>query len=221
VGPGQRPPEDVIRYRLGDVEATRRARWAAGVGAISSLAPVGLAIVLLHRLGWAPTTGFWAIVGGLVTLVVTRAGVVYSSARRKLAALRVTLSEEDIQVASTRDGYAIARPRVARIVEIDGSLGGLRVESYPDARSGMVFEVRVPGGGEGYAEVRARLESWRTIERRGRRAPRVRVAIGALVVAGIFFVPFLLDDFVAHSKLVAAGLVAAMWLVMRGVTRGR
>jgi hypothetical protein len=220
VGPGQRAPEDVIRYRLGDAEATRRARWDAGVGAISSLAPLGLAMVLLRRLGWAPTTGFWAIVDGLVTLVLTRAVVRYSSVRRKLGALVVTLGEEDIQVVSTRDGYVIPRLRVARIVEVSGSLGGLRVESYPDAR-GVVFEARVPGGGEGYAEVRARLASWRTIERRARRAPRVRVAMGAVVVAGIFFVPFLLDDFVAHSKLVAAGLVAALWLVMRGVTRGR
>jgi hypothetical protein len=220
LGPGQRPPEDVIRYRLGDAEATRRARWGSVVGASSSLAPIALAIVLLHRLGWAPTTVFWAVVACLVVLVVTRAIAGYSSARRKLSALVVTLSEDDIHVASTRDGYAILRARVARIVEIDGSLGGLRVESYPDAR-GVVFEARVPRGGKGYAEVRARLESWRTIERRGRRAPRVRVALGALVVAGIFFVPFLLDDFVAHSKLVAAGLVAAMWLVMRVVTRGR
>jgi hypothetical protein len=210
----------VIRYRLGDAEAKRRARWGLVVGASSSLAPIALAIVLLHRLGWAPTTGFWVVVACLVALVVTRASAGYSSARRKLRALVVTLSENDIHVASTRDGYAILRARVARIVEIDGSLGGLRVESYPDAR-GVVFEARVPRGGEGYAEVRARLESWRTIERRGRRAPRVRVALGALVVAGIFFVPFLLDDFVAHSKLVAAGLVTAMWLVMRVVTRGR
>jgi hypothetical protein len=210
----------VIHYRLGDAEATRRARWGAGVGAVASLAPIGLALVLLHRLGWAPMSGFWAIVGGLVALVATRAGVGYASARRKLRALVVTLSEDDIHVASTRDGYAIASARVARIVEIGGSLGGLRVESYPDQR-GIVFEARVPAGGEGYAEVRARLESWRTIERRGRRAPGMRLAMGALVVAAIVFVPFLLDDFVARSKLVAAGLVAVMWLVMRGVTRGR
>jgi hypothetical protein len=210
----------VIRYSLGDAEATRRARWAAVVGAVSSLAPIGLAVVLLHRLGWSPTTAFWAVVGALVALVVTRASVGYGSARRKLRALVVTVGEDDIHVASTRDGYGIPRARVARIVEIDGSLGGLRVESYPDAR-GVIYEARVPRGGEGYADVRRRLESWRPIERRGRRAPRVRLALGALVVAAFFFVPFLLDDFVAHSKMIAAGLVAAMWLVMRMVTRGR
>jgi hypothetical protein len=47
------------------------------------------------------------------------------------------------------------------------------------------------------------------------------VAMGVAVVGAIFFVPFLLEDFVARSKLVAAALVAGMWLVMRVVMRGR
>jgi hypothetical protein len=59
------------------------------------------------------------------------------------------------------------------------------------------------------------------IERRGRRGPAMRVAMGVAVVAAIFFVPFLLEDFVARSKLVAVGLVAGMWLVMRVALRGR
>jgi hypothetical protein len=49
----------------------------------------------------------------------------------------------------------------------------------------------------------------------------MRVAVGVAVVAAIFFVPFLLEDFVARSKLVAAALVAGMWLVTRVVLRGR
>jgi hypothetical protein len=121
----------VIRYRLGDAEATRRACWGAGVGAVASLAPIGLAVVLLRRLGWAPTTGFWSIVGALVVLVATRAGIGYSSARRKLRALVVTLSQDDIHVASTQDGYAIASARVARIVEIGGSLVGASFWTVP------------------------------------------------------------------------------------------
>lgn len=221
MGQGQRAPQDVIRYRLGEAEATRRARWASVVRAVSALAPIALAIVLLHRLGWAPTVPFWAVVGVLVALVATRAGVGYTSTRRKLRSLVVTVSDEDIHVENARDGYSIARPRVARIVEIDGSLGGLRVESVPDARSGVVFEAQVPRGGEGYSAVRGTLEAWRTIERRGRRGPAMRLALGAAVVAAIFFVPFLLEDFVARSKLVAAVLVAGMWLVMRLATRGR
>lgn len=211
----------MIRYRLGGAEAARRARWASLVRAVSSLAPIALAIILLHRLGWAPSLAFWSVVAALVALVATRAALGYSSTRRKLRSLVVTVSDEDIHVENARDGYSIARPRVARILEVDGSLGGLRVESLPDPRSGVVFEAHVPRGGDGYTDVRGRLESWKLIERRGRRGPAMRVAMGAAVVAAIFFVPFLLEDFVARSKLVAAGLVAGMWLVMRVVLRGR
>jgi hypothetical protein len=210
----------VIRYRLGDAEATRRARWAAGLRAVSSLAPLVLAIVLLHRLGWAPTPLFWTLAGVLVTLVVVRAGLGYASSARKLRRLVVTVSDEDIHVENSRDGFAIARERVARIVEVEGGLGGLRVESVADPR-GLVFEAQVPRGGEGYADVRGKLESWRPIDRRGRRGPALRLAMGAVVVAAIFFVPFLLEDFVARSKLVAVALVLGMWLVMRVVMRGR
>jgi hypothetical protein len=221
VGPGQRSSESLIRYRLGDAEATRRARWAAALHAASSMAPLALAVVLLHRLGWAPPLAFWAVAIAIIALIATRAAVGYARASRKLRALVVTVGEGDIHVESGSSGVAIARPRVARIVEIDGSLGGLRVESLPEGRSGVVSEARVPRGGVGYADVRARLESWHPIERRGRRGPLVRVAIGVAVVAGIFFIPFLLEDFVARSKVVAAGLVAGMWLVVRAVTRGR
>jgi hypothetical protein len=211
----------VIRYQLGDAAATARARAAAAVGAVTSLAPVVFAVVLVRRIGWAPTGEFWAVVVALGALVVVRAAVAYATARRKLRALVVTVSDDDLRVESTRDGYTIDRARVARIVEVTGALGGLRVESEPDPRSGVVFVAHVPRGGEGYAEVRAHLEPWRPIERRGRRGPAVRVAIGVAVVAAIFFVPFLLEDFVVRSKLLAAGLVVGMWLAMRTALRGR
>ena len=211
----------MIRYRLGDAEATRRARWASVVRALSALAPIALAIVLLHRLGWAPTPAFRAIAAVLVALVATRAALGYSRTLRRLRTLVVTVNDEDIHVENASDGYSILRQRVARIVEVGGSLGGLRVESMPDGRSGVVFEAHVPRGGEGYADVRGRLEGWRAIERRGRRGPAMRVGVGVAVVGAIFFVPFLLEDFVARSKLVAAALVAGMWLVTRVVTRGR
>jgi hypothetical protein len=217
VGPGQRPPEGVIRYRLGDVLATRRARAAAAVGAVTSLAPVVFAVVLLTRLGWQPATPFWAVAAVLVALVVVRAAVGYGAARRRLRAMVVLLTDDDIRVETARDTYAIARTRAARIVEIDGALGGLRVESAPDPDGGGVSVVHVPRGGEAFGELRRHLARWGPIERRGRRGPLVRLAVGAVVVAGIFFVPFLLDDFVARSRIAAAGLVLGMWLVMRVV----
>jgi len=211
----------VIEYRLPQGAAERRAQAAAVVKAVTSLMPVVLAVVLLRRLGHAPNGWFWAVVAFLVALVAVRALVGYGTARRRLAALKVTVDDASIRVDGPRDGWSIPRDRVARIVEIDGSLGGVRVESVPDPRSGVVFVVDVPRGGAGWADVRAAVEQWRPIERRSRRGPAVRLLVGALVVGGIFFLPFLLDDFVARSKIVAAGLVAATWIAMRLALRGR
>jgi hypothetical protein len=211
----------VIRYRLGEAPATRRALAAAAVGALTSLAPVLLAVVLLNRLAWRLTAAFWAVAAALTVLVVVRGVVGYGVTRRRLRALVVTLGDHDVRVEAAREACVIERAQVASIVEIEGALGGLRIESLPDPRDGAVSVIHVPRGGESFAEMRACLERWRPLERRGRRGPAVRFALGAVVVAGIFFVPFLLDDFVARSKLVAAGLVVGMWLVMRAVVRRR
>jgi hypothetical protein len=221
VGARQRSPEGLTRYRFGDVGARRRARASTALAAVASLAPGVFAVVLLNKLGWHLTAMWWAVVAGLVALVLVRAVVGYGEVRRRLRELVVTVDDGDIRVEAEREGYGIERGLVAHIVEVEGALGGLRIESAPDPRSGIVTIVRVPRGGEAFGEVRARLEQWRPIERRGRQGPTVRFALGAIVVAGIFFVPFLLDDFVARSKLTAAGLVVAMWLVMRAVIRNR
>jgi hypothetical protein len=219
VGAGQHPPEGVVAYRLGDGAATRRARTMAAVGAVASLAPVIFAVVLLAKLARQPTTAFWLVAMALAVLLVARAAVAYGVTRRGLRALTVTVSENQIRREAAHDACTIGRARVHRIVEVDGMLGGLRVESQPDPDSGVVLIVQVPRGGEAFGDVRARLERWVPIERRRRRGPAVRFGVGAVVVMGIFFVPFLLDDFVARSKLIAAGLVAGMWLAMRAVLK--
>lgn len=221
MGAGQRPPADVVRYRLPPEAARRRALMATAVRGATSLAPLLLAIVLLRRLGWAPTAAFWIVVAALAVLVGVRALVGYAATQRRLAALLVTLDDDAIRIDGVRDGWSIARAEVARMLDVEGPLGGLRVESRPDGRSGVVYVVDVPRGGEGWGDVRAGLERWGQLERRGRRGPAVRLAMGVLVVAAIFFLPFLLDDFVARSKLLAAGLVAATWLAMRAALRGR
>jgi hypothetical protein len=205
----------VTRYQLPPDVARRRALATALVRAATSLAPVVLAIVLLRRVGWAPTVTFWSVAAALAALVAVRAVVGYGSASRRLAALSVTLDGDALRVDGIREGWSIERPLVARIVEVEGSLGGLRVERQPDPRSGVVFVANVPRGGPGYAELRAALAAWHPIERRGRRGPAVRLAIGAFVVAGIFFLPFVLEDFVARSRLLAAALVAGTWIAMR------
>jgi hypothetical protein len=221
VGSRQRAPESVIRYRLGDAAVRRRATIAAAVGATIALAPVLLGLELLPRLGWAPTGTFWAVVTAIGALVLVRTISGYQTARRRLTSLRVALDDDAIVTETPSETLTIPRERVARILEIDGELGGVRIESTPDPGSGTVLVANVPRGGEGFGDVRARLEQWRAIERRPRLGVGVRVLFGAGVVAAVFFLPFLLDDFVARSKVVAAVLVVLIWAVTRWTMRGR
>jgi len=220
--PGSSSEEaDALEYRLGEAVAKVRARAAALLGGATSLAPVVLAIVLLRRMGWGPSGPFWAVAGALCVLVAVRQSVAYGAMYRRLRALLVVVANDSVRVATGRAACAIARANVARIVEIEGPLGGLRVEGRADGAGAPAAVVHVPRGGADFAEVRARLERWRTIERRGRRGPAVRVAIGAAIVVAFFFAPFLLEDFVARSKVIAGVLVVGLWAAMRMAMRGR
>lgn len=221
MGAGQRAPESVIRYELGARAARRRAAAASAIGALTSLAPVALGLELLPRLGWSPTGMFWALTVAIGTLVVVRTLAQYATLRRRLASLRVTLDDEAITTETSSDALTVARGRLARIVEVRGALGGIRVESEPDPRTGVVLVATVPRGGDHFGEVRAALERWRPIDRRPRLGVGVRVLSGAGIVAAVFFMPFVLDDFVARSKVVAAVLVLLAWAVARWTMRGR
>jgi hypothetical protein len=210
-----------LEYRLGEGVAKVRARAAALLGGATSLAPVVLAIVLLRRLGWGPSGPFWAVAVALGVLVAVRQSVAYGAMYRRLRALVVVVADDGVRVATAREATAIVRANVARVVEVEGSLGGLRIEARADGAGTPAAVVQVPRGGVGFAEVRARLERWGRIERRSRRGPAVRVAIGAAIVVAFFFTPFLLEDFVARSKFFAAALVIGMWVAMRMAMRGR
>jgi hypothetical protein len=210
-----------LRYRLGEDAAVRRALASTAVRTMTAAAPVLLAVVLLCRLGWTPNTMFWGVVAALAALLVVRSVLGFRTSRRRLRSLAVTVDDAEIRVENSEDAFGIERARVARIVEVAGALGGVRVESQPDARSGEVLVAEVPRGGAGWSDVRARLESWRSIERRGRRGPAVRVALALLVVAGIFFLPFLLEDFVVRSRGLALALVLVMWAALRWTLRAR
>jgi hypothetical protein len=207
-------------YRLGDEAARRRALAGAAMGVVRAVAPLVLAIILVRRLGWHTPLPFWIVAGALLLLVLVRAIVSFRATLRRLASLEIRVDDQAILVRTTRDTFSIERSSVVRMIEVTGPLGGVVVESKPDPRTGMVFVAHVPVGGDGYPPVRQKLEEWLRFERRGRRGPLARLAVFALVVAGIFFVPFFLDDFVAHSRVLGAMLVAGMLFVLRGAVRG-
>jgi hypothetical protein len=193
---------------------------AAALGAAATLAPVIFAMVLLSKLGRTPPGVLFWVAGGLVVLVCVRAWADYAAALRRLCSLVVLATDDDLRLETTRAAQVISRSRVARITEIDGPLGGLRVHSATDPGNEGAPFIDIPRGGEAFGDVRAHLERWRPIDRRGRRGPAIRVGLGAVIVVGIFFVPFLLDDLVARSRFFALALVVAAWLSMRAVLRG-
>jgi hypothetical protein len=209
----------IVEYALGAVAAKRRAAAVAAIGACTALAPVLLGLELLPRFGWSPSGVFWAVAGAIGALIVVRTVTHFASASRRLRALRVTLGADGLASESAGQTLTIARQRIARIVEVEGMLGGLRVESEPDEH-GVVLVASVPRGGDRFGELRAGLEQWRSIERRPRLGVGVRILFGVGVVAAIFFLPFLLDDF-ARSKGVAAILVLLAWAATRWTMRGR
>ena len=221
--------EHVVRYELGEPVARSRARATAALATAAALAPVALVVVLLRRLGYGvdPRHSAWvaAILGVLALLMVTRGFAAYRRSRRFLAAFRVAVGDDELAVETPFARMRVPRAAVARVVDLDGALGGLRLElremlpAGDAAASDIPERLDIPRGGEKFGELRARLGAWRTIERAPRRSRAARVAIGATIVVGIFFLPFVLEDFVGRSKLVALALVLGVWLATRLLTR--
>jgi hypothetical protein len=211
----------MIAYELGDAASTSRARAVAIVWAGATLAPLVLAVEILTRNGWNLPPAFWAVAAALAALVVVRALVHYGASRRRLRSLRVLVDADSITTSTRRESHMIRRADVARIVEIDGPLGGLRVEPRRDAAGAIGPSATVPRGGAGFGELRAALESWGSIERRGLRGPAARVGIVVAIVAGVFFLPFFLDDVVLRSHWLAPISVVLVWVAMRWAMRGR
>jgi hypothetical protein len=211
----------VIAYELGEAASKSRARAVAAVWAGASLAPLVLAVELLTRNGWHLPVTFWAVGAALAALVVVRAFVQYGASQRRLRSLRVLVDEDSITTSTRRESHVIRRADVGRIVEIDGPLGGLRVEPRRDPVGGVGPSATVPRGGPGFGELRAALERWRPIDRRGRRGPAMRIGIVVAVVGGVFFLPFFLDDVVLRSHWLAPLSVVMVWAAMRWAMRAR
>jgi hypothetical protein len=217
----------VIRYRLGHDAAVSRARATALVGAANVLAPVLLIVVLLHKLGfgpWArgaqPNWATWTVVGlvtALAALALVRAIVVYRRLLGHLGAFEVTLEGDVVTVETPSARLTVPRTAIARATEVPGTFGGLRLELA--ASEDAPDRVEIPRGGERFGELRARIEAWRAVEPARRRGRAARLAIGAVIVVAIFFLPFVLDDFFGRSRLLALVLVVGLWLAMRVLTR--
>ena len=64
-----------------------------------------------------------------------------------------------------------------------------------------------------------RAPSWSVLWDGGLTGSGWIVLLGIAVVVGIFFLPFVFDDFVAKSKVAAFVVVLGIWLAMRIVAR--
>lgn len=212
-------PAHRVHYELGDVAARVRARWTAVLGTAVALGPVALVVVIVQKLGWAAQPWVAAGIAALGALAVARGFASYARLRRRLRAFRVAIEDDDLVVRTASAELRVRRESVERVTELSGALGGLRIALRDDGDDAIPERVDIPRGGAAYAELRARLSAWRPIERTRRRGFAARLVAGAAVVGGIFFLPFFFEDFVVRSKGVALGLVLAMWLVARVMTR--
>jgi hypothetical protein len=195
---------------------------AVGVGV--ALSPVALVVLLLTKMGFRFDATTLGLVGAITALVVLRSVALHARRVALLGALVVSV-EEDALVVEARREKRLFFPRsdVQRLQEMEGALGGLRVHLAPRGDAPTVFDI--PRGGKHFGDLRAELETWRPLERSGRRTKWTRVGYVLAVVAGIFFIPFLLDDILGLSRvsarMFASTLVMVVWFGARAVTRRR
>jgi hypothetical protein len=201
----------VITYALAPRAVVTRARALSAWNAAAMAAPAWLVVVLIAQLGLAPVAWLGVAAGAMAILAAARATAEYGGARRRLAAFVIEADDAGLSLRTGRGALRIAPTAIARVVEIHGPLGGLRLFlEGPD----MPSRVDVPRGGEGFGDLRERIAGWRSIDRARRRNRVARVVLGLAVVAGLFFLPFVIDD-VRGSKVGVAVVLVAAWLAMR------
>jgi hypothetical protein len=200
-----------VRYALAPRVIVTRARVVAASGGAIAVAPAWLVVVLLAQLGLTsrPVALGLAVAVGLVG--AARASIEYVRARKRLSTLAIDVEGDEIVVTSARGKTLVPATAIARIVEVEGDYGGLRVELV-DGSVPSRFDV--PRGGEAFGELRAWLSARAPIERAPRRGMVSRIALVAGVVLALFFVPFVVAD--ARGSRVA---VAIVLLVAWGATR--
>jgi hypothetical protein len=209
-----------LTYRFDARAARFRARWSAALESAATLAPALLVVALLSKLGAAPLALVWPFAAALALLAIARGFVRHARLLRHLSRFEVTLDDDALDAKSARGVVHVVRAQVERAREFGGALGGLRVwyrpSSPPQAKdhADEPLWLDVPRGGATYAELRSALAAWTTIERPTPRTRGARLVFGAIVVLGIFFVPFILDDLVGRSRFGAVALVGALWLAL-------
>jgi len=208
-----------VRYELGDAASAARARWTAALETAATLGPIALVVVIVQKLHWTAEAWVPLGVGALCALAIARGVASYLRLRRRLRAFRVTIEDGALCVKTASAELRVRREAVAKVTELEGALGGMRVMLRDDGDDTLPERVDIPRGGAAYATLRAELSAWCAIERQPRRGVVARLVIGAAVVAAIFFLPFFFEDFVVRSKGLALALVLAMWLAARLVTR--
>jgi len=220
VVPGHRSLDGVVvHYALGERAVNARARTSAIVGTGIAAAPLVMVVIVLRKLGYPLGGTALAIGAALGALLLVRGYAEYVRVRSRLRLFHVDVSEAKLVVVARSARLELASTAIERIVAIDGPLGGLRVLVRGGGSADVPERVDVPKGGEHFAELRDRLASWAPIERAGRRSRATRIVLGVVVVVGIFFLPFVFDDFVARSKVAAFVVILGVWLAMRFVAR--
>lgn len=213
----------MTEYRLDPPIARRRAAAGAAAGTVAALAPVLVGLALLARANeraGAPLLGAGA--AAIAVLAALRTLLAYRRARAELGALRVEAREDALLVRTRRGTRRVPLDAVERVVEYPGWLGGLRVELADgwDGTRGAPGFLDVPRGGDGFGELRAALDRVKPIATPRRRGAAARVALGAAIVLGLFFVPFLLAD-LGRSPLVVLAIVVLAWAALRLVASRR
>jgi hypothetical protein len=211
------PASAHVRYELGDEAARSRAVWTAVLGSAAALGPVALVVVIAQKLGWTSQPWMAAGVAALGALALARGALSFVRLRRRLRAFRVAIEDDAIVVTTASAELRVGREAIVKVTELEGALGGLRVQLRDD--DALPERIDIPRGGSAYGALRASIATMHAIERAPRRGAITRFVIGAAVVAGIFFLPFFFEDFVVRSKGIALALVLAMWLAARLVAR--
>jgi len=201
-----------MRYALAPRTIAARARMVALSGAAVAVAPAWLVLVLVAQLGLASRVVVVAVAAAVGALGVARAVVGHAHAKRRLAALAVDADgDAELRVSSIRGVTRVPAAAIARVVEVDGAYGGLRVELVPES---VPSRFDVPRGGEAFGELRSWLASRVPIERAARRGLFARVALIAGVVLALFFAPFVVAD-ARGSRVAVAIVLLVAWGAMR------